>query len=202
MNVKHNGTQSPVCELTAASEQGQIARNRPQAAEPGKSKPLTPKQDLKSRKALMPRLTHRSLPIALLRARESVMSRFRPMLARHDITEQQWRVLRVINEEKEIDASEVAERTCIMAPSLTRIIRSLEERGLIDRRRHSRDGRRIMLSITDTGVELIARVAPESRRIYADIRARYGEERFEELLDFLEDLTRLACEDGDRQNGL
>ncbi len=44
------------------------------------------------------RETGRSLPIALLRARESLMARFRPMLAAHGFTEQQWRVLRIVGE--------------------------------------------------------------------------------------------------------
>ena len=34
--------------------------------------------------------TRHALPMAL-RAREAVMTRFRPMLAAHDINEQQWR---------------------------------------------------------------------------------------------------------------
>lgn len=148
--------------------------------------------NLEERMELLPRLTRRSLPIALLRARESIMWRFRPMLANHDITEQQWRVLRVLNEVDEADGSEVAERTCVMAPSLTRIIRSLEERGLINRRRDPKDARRTMLSITDKGVALIAAVAPESRAIYADIRERFGNERYELLLDLLEDLTSMS----------
>ena len=75
-----------------------------------------------------PRDTRHSLPMALLRAREAVMSRFRPLLAEHDINEQQWRVIRVLGEAGTLDASEVAERTFILAPSLTRMIKTLEER--------------------------------------------------------------------------
>ena len=39
--------------------------------------------------------TKKSLTITLLRARESLMMSFRPLLAKHNFTEQQWRVLRV-----------------------------------------------------------------------------------------------------------
>jgi len=38
----------------------------------------------------------RSLPMSLLRAREAVMRQFRPSLRRHDLTEQQWRILRAL----------------------------------------------------------------------------------------------------------
>lgn len=81
----------------------------------------------------MPRLSYRSLPIALLRARERLMSEFWPMLAGHDVTEQQWRVLKVVSEESSIEFSVAAERTCLQAPSLSRIVATLESKKLIRR---------------------------------------------------------------------
>ena len=42
------------------------------------------------------RSIRRSVPIALIRAREAVMAHFRPLLAQRGYTEQQWRVLRVL----------------------------------------------------------------------------------------------------------
>ena len=41
--------------------------------------------------------TKKSLTITLLRARESLMMSFRPLLAKHNFTEQQWRVLRAVS---------------------------------------------------------------------------------------------------------
>ncbi len=141
--------------------------------------------------ALMPRDTRRSLPIALLRARETVMGRFRPVLAAFDVTEQQWRVIRVLAEHSPLDASDVAERASVLAPSLTRIIKALEERGFIVRERDEDDGRRTLLSIAPAGHALIGKVAPQSRAIYRDLEARYGSERIETLLDMLDDLAAL-----------
>src|SRR5438045_2920852 len=89
----------------------------------------------------------RSLTIGLLRAREAVMSHFRPILASHNVTEQQWRVIRVLWEEGTLDASEVADKASILAPSLTRMIRSLEERGFIAKHKDKADGRRVLLRI-------------------------------------------------------
>ena len=42
------------------------------------------------------RRTGRSLPIALLRARETVMGPIRDMLTTSGVNEQKWRVLRVV----------------------------------------------------------------------------------------------------------
>lgn len=142
------------------------------------------------RDEIMPPHTRRSLPIALLRAREAIIARFRPVLSRYGLTEQQWRVLRVLSEmESPIDASNLASRAFILPPSLTRILKTLHERKLIACQRDRVDGRRTLLAITHDGLEVIRTVAPESREIFAELEQRYGPERVEALLDMLEDLT-------------
>lgn len=135
--------------------------------------------------------TRRSLPMSLLRAREVVMAQFRPILAQHGVSEQQWRVLRVLGEQSPLDATELAERASILAPSLTRIIKALEERSLITRGKVEGDGRRVMLSIAPKGQVLISEVSPESSAIYDDVQRRIGHERYEQLLDLLEGLIDL-----------
>ena len=67
-----------------------------------------------------------SLPMQLLKAREAAMSRFRPMLRDHGLTEQRWRVIRAIHEHNKIDASELAAKSFLLSPSLTRILKYLE----------------------------------------------------------------------------
>jgi len=135
--------------------------------------------------------TRRSLPMSLLRAREVVMAQFRPILAQHGVSEQQWRVIRVLGEQSPLDATELAERASILAPSLTRIIKALEERSLITRGKVEGDGRRVMLSIAPKGQVLISEVSPESSAIYDDVQRRIGHERYEQLLDLLEGLIDL-----------
>ncbi|MBX5156342.1 MULTISPECIES: homoprotocatechuate degradation operon regulator HpaR [unclassified Rhizobium] len=142
-----------------------------------------------------PQRARRSLAISLLRAREGVMSHFRPILAAHDVTEQQWRVIRVLYEADKLDASEVADKASILAPSLTRMIRSLEERGFITKHRDDDDGRRVLLQITSAGQAIVEEVMPESLKVYADIDRRFGAERMERLLDMLEELTALRLEE-------
>lgn len=137
----------------------------------------------------MPRDTRHALPMALLRAREQVMARFRPMLADHDINEQQWRVLRVLNEGGALDAAELAARANILAPSLTRMIRAMTERGLIRRSKDETDGRRVILEVASAGVALIASVSPESHVIYRQLTQEFGAERLDALLTLLDALA-------------
>jgi homoprotocatechuate degradation regulator HpaR len=126
-----------------------------------------------------------SLPMELLRAREAAMSRFRPVLREYGLTEQQWRVIRVLAEQDGIDASEVAARSFLLAPSLTRILQFLEKKGLVTRRSDSNDQRRSVLELTDRGRKVFGSVGPDSERQYADIEAAFGQERLERLYELL-----------------
>jgi homoprotocatechuate degradation regulator HpaR len=147
--------------------------------------------------AHLPRDTRRSLPMALLRAREQVMARFRPMLAENGINEQQWRVLRVLDEGGALDASEVAMRANILSPSLTRMIRAMTDRGLIRRGRDQSDARRVILELASEGAALIARVSPQGQRIYRGLTAEFGEDRLISLLTLLDELAHLPTPDQD-----
>lgn len=130
----------------------------------------------------------RSLPMSLLRARESVMRHFRASLRRFGITEQQWRVLRALSSRTSLEVTELAEATFLLGPSLSRIVKDLEERGLIQRRTSTSDHRRGIISISPLGLELIERAGVESEAIYAEITRRYGSERLSELQSLLRQL--------------
>jgi homoprotocatechuate degradation regulator HpaR len=132
--------------------------------------------------------------MALLRAREAVMARFRPILESHGINEQQWRVVRVLAEAGPLDATELAARANILAPSLTRMIRTLEGRALIVRGRDATDGRRAILSITPAGEALIAAVTPDATAAYRRIDAEFGPDKVATLISLLDDLSRLPPE--------
>ena len=135
------------------------------------------------------RATSRSLPIALLRARERVMGPIRAMLADAGVTEQQWRVLRVLDERGAVDATEIAHEACLLMPSLTRILGILGDKGLCTRRSHPTDRRRFLVEITGEGRALIAANIDESNRIFARLEAEFGKDRLDVLLDLLGELT-------------
>ncbi len=122
-----------------------------------------------------------SLALALLRTRESVMSRFRPILREHDVTEQQWRVLRTLAEVGEIEVTALAERICLLPSSLSRILKDLVARGLIQRRSVVEDLRRGLVSIQPAGIALILEVVPHSKRANAEIEEAFGVARIAAL---------------------
>ena len=145
----------------------------------------------------------RSLPMSLLRAREAVMRQFRPSLRNHGLTEQQWRILRALTTVDAIEVTELARVAFLLGPSLSRILRDLEARDLIERRAAKADLRRGVVSISARGLKLIEAVAPTSEAIYAEITSRFGARKLAELQEMLGVLERslgameVAGEDSD-----
>lgn len=134
--------------------------------------------------------TDRSLPIALLRAREKVMGPIREMLAQSGINEQKWRVLRVLDEGGPMEHSAIAEAACLLLPSLTRILKTMEAEGLLIRATDPGDRRKTMVTITDEGRRIIAAHASASQAILTQMETAIGAKKLNELLDLLEDLRR------------
>lgn len=148
----------------------------------------------------MPDFSH-SLPMLMMRGRESVMRFFRPSLRAHDVTEQQWRVLRALSYAGDCEVTELARITFLLAPSLTRILRDLQTRGLVHRLAHVNDRRRGIVSITEDGRALIAAVMPESESGYEQIGKRFGTKRLmalQRMLLKLEDALTTDDEKIDR----
>ena len=141
--------------------------------------------------------TRRSLPIALIRAREAVMAPIRDMLAGTGLTEQQWRVLRVLDEFGPMDVSRLAREAGLMASSLTRIVQTMVTDGLVTRETSASDRRRQVIGIASKGQEVLSENRDAALAIAEDLRGRLGERDFERLLDLLEALA----ECGPRSNG-
>jgi homoprotocatechuate degradation regulator HpaR len=131
-------------------------------------------------------ITHRNLPLLLLQAREHVISRFRPILNAHDITEQQWRIVRAILERGPMEPREIVTQCCISSPSLACVLTRMEETGYVVRERLTHDQRRVKVSLTAKSRALATRIAPKIEAAYADLEAKIGPEfsgQFYEALD-------------------
>jgi homoprotocatechuate degradation regulator HpaR len=142
------------------------------------------------------RQTRRSLPIALLRARETVMGPLRDMLATSGVNEQKWRVLRVLQERGPLELSQVAAEAVLLLSSLTRMVGPMVEEGLISRMTPPEDRRKTVVAITPTGLALVNAHAGQSAAILGRIETDFGRKRLETLLDLLEDLQKLDLRNG------
>lgn len=135
--------------------------------------------------------TSQSLPIVLLRAREKVMKPARMMLTDVGVTEQQWRVVRVLVEEGPMDPTSIADRAVLLLPSLTRILHKLEEKGYITRARDEKDGRRQVIEATPLGCKLISDNIPTAHAYAQQLRDHMGGEGYDQLLELLNQLNEI-----------
>jgi homoprotocatechuate degradation regulator HpaR len=134
------------------------------------------------------RLHHRNLPLLLLQARERVISHFRPILNANGVTEQQWRIVRVLYEVPSLEPREIVELCRISSPSMAGVLARMEELGLVARRRLPHDQRRVHVSLTARARAMAARMAPRIDATYRRIERTIGAEfsaRLQETLDQL-----------------
>lgn len=116
---------------------------------------------------------------------------FRPVLADNDLTEQQWRILRVIDTKGSIDFSTLSKETCILSPSLTGIISRLEKQGLVIKQKSAHDGRQFYIHMTDKATALVEQLRPQIEEQYNALKETLGESKYKQLSDLLNELIAI-----------
>lgn len=140
---------------------------------------------------LMPPLTRPSLTLALLQARESAMQFFRPSLNRFGLTEQQWRIIRVLRQQGEMESHLLAEQVCILKPSMTGVLQRMERDGLVRRRKVEHDQRRIVVSLASGGHAVFDEMRDEVEANYRRLEERFSEKKVQQLLRLLNELKNI-----------
>jgi homoprotocatechuate degradation regulator HpaR len=137
---------------------------------------------------------HRNLPLLLLKAREAVMHHRRPTLRAHGLSDQQWRVLRVLAEPAYaagLDTGRLAREAHLLGPSLTGMLARMEAAGVVQRERHPDDARRSVVRATPTGMALAASLQHAIEAQYETLEAHLGRARLTQLYDLLDELIAL-----------
>jgi homoprotocatechuate degradation regulator HpaR len=134
----------------------------------------------------MTTFAHRNLPRLLLQAREAVMGHFRPNLREHGLTDQQWRVLRVLGERGATDAGTIAAEAYLLGPSLTGVLVRMERDGLVKRSRDAADARRTRVLATAKGKRLVQKLAESIEAHYAAMEQALGKAQLAQLYGLLD----------------
>ncbi len=149
------------------------------------------------------RFLHRNLPLLLLQAREALMERRRPALRAHGLSDQQWRVLRVLSDPayaQGLDTGSLAREAHLLSPSLTGMLARMERDGLVRRQRSDEDARRSVVFATEAGLAIASalRVAIEAH--YASLEAQLGRRKLAQLYELLDDWIALEGDDEDHKH--
>jgi len=134
---------------------------------------------------------HRNLPRLLLQARESVMAHTRPSLREHGLSDQQWRVLRVLGEHGAVETGRIASEAYILGPSLTGVLARMERDGLIQRERDPADQRRTVVDATAKGRKMVARLSDTIETHYHWLEQSLGKQKLAQLYELLDQLITL-----------
>lgn len=132
-----------------------------------------------------------SLTLTLLQAREAAMSFFRPSLNQHGLTEQQWRVIRILSQHEELEIYQLAELACILKPSMTGVLVRMEAAGMVHRRKAEQDQRRVLVTLAEKGEACFESMSQCMEENYQKLQAQLGEEKLQMLLGLLNELKTI-----------
>jgi MarR family transcriptional regulator, organic hydroperoxide resistance regulator len=107
-------------------------------------------------------------------------------IAAEDVTEEQWRVLQVLSDEQGRPMGDLAEQVLMNHPALTKNIDKLVSRGLVQRAADQRDSRRVLVYISDLGLERVARLKPRIDAHHHALEDALGSRKSEQLKKLLQ----------------
>ena len=84
-----------------------------------------------------------------------------------------------------MDTKTLADRSSLLFPSLTRIVATLREKGLVTQTRDDKDRRRQFIEITPEGQRIIDERTSQAADIVTSFKKTLGEDDYEALLDLL-----------------
>lgn len=148
---------------------------------------------------------HRNLPRLLLEARESVMAHTRPSLREHGLSDQQWRVLRVLGEHADeatgVETGRVAREAYLLGPSLTGVLTRMERDGLIERARCPHDARRTVVRATPAGLDKAQALSETIEAHYAWMERELGKTTLKALYELLDGVIALQAPQDNAPSG-
>lgn len=113
-----------------------------------------------------------------------------------DLTPRQLAVLMTVAENEGVSQTGIVDRTGIDRSTLSDIVRRLQKKGWVQRRRKKGDGRANTVTLTDKGRSQLRKAAPLVRkvdeRILAGLPRRDGEQLIEQLATIVGELEARA----------
>jgi homoprotocatechuate degradation regulator HpaR len=111
------------------------------------------------------------------------------------LSDQQWRVLRVLGEHARepggIETGRIAREAFLLGPSLTGVLTRMERDGLIARERCSQDARRTVVRATPAGLKLVRRLSATIEAHYDWLEQRLSKARLAQLYALLDEVIAL-----------
>jgi DNA-binding MarR family transcriptional regulator len=109
------------------------------------------------------------------------------LLKSEDLSPTQYNVLRILRGAPSgLPCGEIAGRMITRDPDITRLLDRLAKRGLIARRRETKDRRVVLTRITSQGLDLLARLDAPVQQMHREQMGHLGRNRMKTLIELLE----------------
>ena len=126
------------------------------------------------------------LAFLLASAHRSMRQGLSQSIGDEEFTEEHWRILHVLSDERGRSMGELAEAVLLNGPALTKNIDKLVSRGVVQRAADPADSRKVLVFISDLGVDVVARLRERVDAHHSSIEEVLGPRRTRELKRLLE----------------
>lgn len=103
-----------------------------------------------------------------------------------EFTEEHWRILQVLSDEQGRSMGDLAERVLLNGPALTKNIDKLVSRGVVQRAADPEDNRRVLVYISDLGLETVVQLTRRVDAHHESIEETLGPRKTSQLKKLLE----------------
>jgi len=130
------------------------------------------------------------LAYLLAQANRQVTAQLTEALNDEGVQIEHWRILEVLSDEQGRSMGELAELVLMNHPALTKTIDRMVSNGFVHRRADAQDSRRVLVYITDHGLELVGRLKECVDQHHEALNAAVGSKKAEQLKKLLGDLIK------------
>ena len=146
---------------------------------------------LKSACTKTPPLLQQEAALSILRAAEMIMQDSAAALKPFDLTGPQFNVLRILRGSPDgLACGQISERMIHRDPDITRLLDRMEARNLITRHRGEQDRRVVTAKISETGLELLARVNPAINAAHVSQFQAFSDTQMRQIKSLMQKLLK------------
>jgi DNA-binding MarR family transcriptional regulator len=132
--------------------------------------------------------------VALLRTAHLLRRRVEAVVAVEDLTYQQYNVLRILRGAgAPLPTMDISDRMVETACGITRLLSTLEEKGLIRREQWAGDRRQVLCQITPAGLRLLDRLQGPMNELDDALAGRLTETQLDSVLEILSEIRFISA---------
>ena len=130
------------------------------------------------------------LAYLLAQANRQMSAQMERALNEEGVQTEHWRILEVLSDEQGRSMGDLAAAVLMNHPALTKTLDRIVSRGLVHRRADATDSRRVLVYISDRGLELVARLRARVDGHHDAVTAAVGPRKAEQLKKLLGEFIR------------